>query len=65
MNARRFYEIEAVKQQWTYRQLQRQVGSSLFERLALSRDKDEILRLASEWKSALSQSIASSSLPPW
>ena len=46
--ARRFYEIEAVKQQWSFRQLQRQVGSSLFERLALSRDKDEIMRLANE-----------------
>ena len=29
---RRFYEIEAAKQQWTYRQLQRQYGSSLYER---------------------------------
>jgi predicted nuclease of restriction endonuclease-like (RecB) superfamily len=48
IRARQFYEIEAVKQQWSFRQLQRQVGSSLFERLALSRDKDEILRLARE-----------------
>jgi predicted nuclease of restriction endonuclease-like (RecB) superfamily len=46
--ARRFYEIEAFKQQWTYRQLQRQYGSSLYERLALSRDKDEVMRLANE-----------------
>jgi predicted nuclease of restriction endonuclease-like (RecB) superfamily len=45
---RRFYEIESRKQQWTYRQLQRQYGSSLYERLALSRNKDEVLRLASE-----------------
>ena len=37
--ARRFYEIESVNQQWSVRQLQRQVGSSLYERLALSRDK--------------------------
>ncbi|MCL2191395.1 MAG: DUF1016 N-terminal domain-containing protein, partial [Treponema sp.] len=36
---RRFYEIEATRQQWTFRQLQRQYGSSLYERLALSRDK--------------------------
>jgi predicted nuclease of restriction endonuclease-like (RecB) superfamily len=47
-NARRFYEIEAARQQWTYRQLQRQYGSSLYERLALSRDKDEVMRLAQE-----------------
>jgi predicted nuclease of restriction endonuclease-like (RecB) superfamily len=45
---RRFYEIEAARQQWTYRQLQRQYGSSLYERLALSRDKDEVMRLAKE-----------------
>jgi hypothetical protein len=45
---RRFYEIEAAKQQWTFRQLQRQRGSSLYERLALSRNKNEVMRLASE-----------------
>ena len=45
---RRFYEIEAANQQWTVRQLQRQYGSSLYERLALSRDKTEIMRLANE-----------------
>ena len=45
---RRFYELEAIKQQWTFRQLQRQYGSSLYERLALSRDKDEVMRLARE-----------------
>jgi predicted nuclease of restriction endonuclease-like (RecB) superfamily len=45
---RRFYEIEAAKQQWTYRHLQRQYGSSLYERIALSRDKDEVIRLAKE-----------------
>ena len=46
--ARSFYEIEAQKQQWSKRQLQRQIGSSLYERLALSRNKDEIMRLARE-----------------
>jgi len=45
---RRFYEIEAIKQQWTFRHLQRQYGSSLYERLALSRDKDAVMRLAKE-----------------
>jgi predicted nuclease of restriction endonuclease-like (RecB) superfamily len=43
---RSFYEIEAASQQWTVRQLQRQYGSSLYERLALSRNKDELMRLA-------------------
>lgn len=46
--ARSFYEIEAHKQGWSTRQLQRQIGSGLYERLALSRDKDEVMRLAKE-----------------
>lgn len=46
--ARSFYEIEATQQQWSVKQLKRQVGSSLYERLALSRDKDEVMRLARE-----------------
>lgn len=46
--ARRFYEIEAYNQQWSKRQLQRQIASSLYERLALSRNKDEVMRLANE-----------------
>jgi len=45
---RSFYEIEAANQQWSIRQLQRQVGSSLYERLALSRDKDGIIALANK-----------------
>jgi predicted nuclease of restriction endonuclease-like (RecB) superfamily len=45
---RSFYEIECTKQQWSVRQLGRQVGSSLYERLALSRNKDEVMRLAHE-----------------
>jgi len=47
-SARSFYEIETVNQQWSVRQLQRQVGSSLYERLALSRDKDKVMALANE-----------------
>lgn len=46
--ARSFYEIEAHKQQWSKRQLKRQVASSLYERLALSRNKSEVMRLAME-----------------
>jgi len=45
---RRFYEVEAANQQWTVRQLQRQYSSSLYERLALSRDKAEVMRLTDE-----------------
>lgn len=47
-NARRFYEIEATKEQWSVRQLSRQIGSSLYERLALSRDKGAVMKLAQE-----------------
>lgn len=47
-DARSFYEIECAQQNWSVRQLKRQVGSSLYERLALSRDKKEVLRLAHE-----------------
>ncbi len=45
---RNFYEIECQKQNWSVRQLQRQYNSSLYERLALSRDKDAVMRLAQE-----------------
>ena len=45
---RSFYEIECQKQNWSVRQLQRQYNSSLYERLALSRDKDAVMRLAQE-----------------
>jgi predicted nuclease of restriction endonuclease-like (RecB) superfamily len=46
--ARDFYEIEAVKNAWSARQLERQMASLLFERLAKSRDKQGVLALASE-----------------
>ncbi|MDF7806067.1 PDDEXK nuclease domain-containing protein [Pontiellaceae bacterium B12219] len=45
---RSFYEIEAAENSWSVRELERQIGSSLYERLALSRDKNEIKRLARE-----------------
>lgn len=50
-DARSFYEIECTQQQWSKRQLSRQVGSCLYERLALSRNKDEVMRLAKEGQS--------------
>jgi predicted nuclease of restriction endonuclease-like (RecB) superfamily len=48
-DARDFYEIEAVKNAWSARQLERQMASLLFERLAKSRDKEGVLALASDW----------------
>ena len=47
-DARRFYEIEAADSGWSVRELKRQLDSSLYERLALSRDKREVRRLARE-----------------
>ncbi|MBZ5499363.1 MAG: hypothetical protein LAP85_23440 [Acidobacteriia bacterium] len=44
--ARGFYEIEAARENWASRELERQVASLLFERLARSRDKDKVLALA-------------------
>lgn len=46
--ARRFYEVEAVKGNWSKRQLERQIHSLLFERLLKSRDKSGMMALANE-----------------
>ena len=45
---RSFYEIESATQDWTVRELKRQFDSSLYERLALIRDKKGIRKLAKE-----------------
>lgn len=44
--ARSFYEIEAIKNNWSAREMERQINSLLYERLALSRDKKGLMRLA-------------------
>lgn len=43
-----FYEIEANNQNWSLRELKRQLNSSLYERLALSREKDAVKKLSKE-----------------
>ncbi len=43
---RSFYEIECEKNNWSVRELSRQFDTSLYERLALSRDKKGIKELA-------------------
>lgn len=43
---RSFYEIECAANNWTLKELQRQYDSALYERLALSRDKEGIKQLA-------------------
>jgi predicted nuclease of restriction endonuclease-like (RecB) superfamily len=45
---RSFYEIESANSGWSVRELKRQKAASLYERLALSRDKAGIKRLARE-----------------
>jgi predicted nuclease of restriction endonuclease-like (RecB) superfamily len=46
--ARSFYEIEAVREAWSVRELERQIAALLFERLAKSRTKKQVLALARE-----------------
>ena len=46
--ARSFYEIECSKARWSSRELERQICSLLFERLAKSRDKEGVLALANK-----------------
>jgi len=45
---RSFYEIESAQNAWSVPELKRQVNASLYERLALSRDKKRVHRLAAE-----------------
>ncbi len=48
--SRSFYEIEAkaIKNNWSARELERQINSLLYERLARSRDKAGLMRLAAK-----------------
>lgn len=45
---RSFYLHESENENWGVRELKRQMNSMLFQRLALSRDRDEVLRLSQE-----------------
>lgn len=45
VNERNFYEIEAIKNNWSLRELQRQYDSALYTRLAISKNKEEIRSL--------------------
>lgn len=44
-NERNFYEIEAIKNNWSLRELQRQYDSALYTRLAFSKNREEVLAL--------------------
>lgn len=43
---REYYELEAINNAWTSRQLERQINSMLYERLLLSNDKEAVLAVA-------------------
>lgn len=43
---RKFYELEAIQNQWSLKELQRQCDSALYQRLALSRDKEKVKELS-------------------
>ena len=45
---RSFYEMEAAQAGWSLPELKRQTASCLYERLALSKDKKDVRRLADE-----------------
>jgi len=47
---REFYMAETIKNNWTSRQLERQVFTNLYERLLLSNDKESVLAVAKKEK---------------
>ena len=47
---RHFYEIESVKNDWSLSELKRQYDSSLYERLALTKNKNEVMLLSQKDK---------------
>ncbi|MGN6495086.1 MAG: PDDEXK nuclease domain-containing protein [Agriterribacter sp.] len=47
---RQFYIAETVKNNWTVRQLERQIYSNLYERLLMSNDKESVLAVAKNEK---------------
>jgi predicted nuclease of restriction endonuclease-like (RecB) superfamily len=45
---RAFYELEAVKSNWSFREMKRQINNMLYERIGLSKDKSAVLALAEQ-----------------
>ena len=52
-NERNFYIIETAENNWTERELDRQINSSLYERLVLSKDKNAIKELSEKGQQVL------------
>ena len=47
-NKRNFYLRESINSNWSVRELQRQIGSLLYERLTLSKDKEKVVELSQQ-----------------
>lgn len=47
---REFYVQQAINENWSVRELQRQIKSALFERIALSKDAKGVLELSKKWQ---------------
>ena len=47
---RKYYELEAVNEGWTGRQMERQINSMLYERPLMSNDKESVLAVAQKEK---------------
>lgn len=45
-DARAFYEVEAAREAWSVRELQRQIGALLFDRLAKNKSPEQVRALA-------------------
>lgn len=45
---RAFYELEAVKSNWSFREMKRQMNNMLYERIGLSKDKAAVLTLSQQ-----------------
>lgn len=52
--ARNFYEKQALKENWSFREMKRQIDSALFQRLSLSKDKKGVLALAEKGQELVS-----------
>ena len=52
--ARTFYEKQAIYENWSFRELKRQINTSLFHRIALSKDKEGVLALAEKGQKIIS-----------
>jgi len=48
LEERHFYEIETYKNNWSVRELNRQFDSALYERLALSKNKEKVIELSNK-----------------